>query len=174
MLDAILCAIMVRDLRALHREIALYPSDESLWRVPPGISNSGGTLALHLAGNIQHFVGAQLGETGYVRDRDSEFAVRDLSREELLHKIEQTVTVVQETFERLDSRRLAEEYPQEVGGVNMRTDDFLVHLASHLGYHLGQVDYHRRLVTGVSATAGTMRLPELATAERLGPARERG
>jgi len=158
-------SLFSRDLRALRRELEAYPSEESIWEVPPGISNSAGTLTLHLAGNLHHFIGAQLGGSGYARNRDAEFATRGTSRAELLRVIDGTLEMLEATLATLGTERLTEPYPIEVAGVRVRTDDFLTHLAVHLGYHLGQVDYHRRLVAA-PGTVGTMAIPELATARR--------
>jgi uncharacterized damage-inducible protein DinB len=163
----VLARLFVRDLRALARELEAYPSEDAIWSVPPGIANSAGTLTLHLVGNIQHFIGAQLGRSGYRRDRDAEFTTRQTPRAELGRAIEGTIAMIEATLPALSEAELAEAYPIEVAGVRVRTDDFLVHLAVHLGYHLGQVDYHRRL-TGAPGTVGTMAIPELATAERSG------
>jgi uncharacterized damage-inducible protein DinB len=161
----ILARLIVRDLRALTRELETYPSEESIWAVPPGIANSAGTLTLHLMGNLHHFIGAQLGRSGYRRDRDAEFTTRDTPRAELGAAIEAAIAMIEATLPSLSEEQLAEPFPIEVAGVRVRTDDFLVHLAVHLGYHLGQVDYHRRL-TAAPGTVGTMAIPELATALR--------
>src|SRR5439155_24275894 len=117
-------------------------------RILPGLPNSAGTLALHLAGNLRHFVGGQLGATGYVRNRDAEFATRDLPRAELLALIDRAIEEVETTLSSLRDQNLARPFPLVVANCSMLTGDFLVHLASHLAYHLGQVDYHRRAVTG--------------------------
>jgi uncharacterized damage-inducible protein DinB len=159
----ILSALIVRDLRALGRELQAYPTEQAIWEVPPGISNSAGTLAVHLVGNLQHFIGALLGGTGYVRDRDAEFAARGMARDELQRMIDGTIEVIEATLSNVTEAQLAEPFPAEVAGVRVRTDDFLTHLAVHLGYHLGQVDYHRRLVAA-AGTVGAMGIPELATA----------
>lgn len=164
-LGDVVAKIIVRDLRALGRELEAYPSEEAVWAVPPGVANSAGTLTLHLVGNIQHFIGAQLGRSGYRRDRDAEFTTRDTTRAELGRAIEGTIAMIEATLPALGEEQLAEPFPMEVAGVRVRTDDFLVHLAVHLGYHLGQVDYHRRL-TGAPGTVGAMAIPELATARR--------
>ena len=161
----ILARLIVRDLRALTRELETYPSEESIWAVPTGIANSAGTLTLHLMGNLHHFIGAQLGRSGYRRDRDAEFTTRDTPRAELGAAIEAAIAMIEATLPSLSEEQLAEPFPIEVAGVRVRTDDFLVHLAVHLGYHLGQVDYHRRL-TAAPGTVGTMAIPELATALR--------
>lgn len=145
---ASLAAIVTRDLRTLRREIENYPDERDLWRTPPGITNAAGTLVLHLAGNLQHFIGAILGSSGYVRDRDTEFAARDLSRAALLGHIDATITAVEQGMGRVTDQELAKRYPVPVGGVTLTTGDFLLHLATHLTWHLGQLDYHRRVVTG--------------------------
>lgn len=138
--------IFDRDLARLQEELRLYPSDAAVWQLAPGISNSAGTLALHLIGNLQHFIGATLGHTGYVRDRDSEFGTRGVPREELLAHLDATRAVVRTTLGKLLPARLEEEFPIQVFDRPYRIDHMLIHLATHLGYHLGQVNYHRRLV----------------------------
>jgi hypothetical protein len=156
--------ILVRELTSLRQEIEAYPTDADLWRVVPGISNPGGTLALHLAGNLQHFVGRILGGTDYVRNRDLEFSARGLSKAEVVAKINEAVSTVEQTFRRLDAAALESEYPEAVAKVRLNTGDFLIHLASHLAYHLGQVDYHRRIVTGSPTTVGAVLPTKLASA----------
>lgn len=165
-LGDLLAGVFGRDLRALRRELEAYPDETSVWALPPGVSNSGGTLALHLVGNINHFIGAQLGRSGYIRDRDAEFATRGTTRAELGAAIERTIEMVESTLPALTEEQWKAPFPIEAGGVRVRTDDFVIHLAVHLGYHLGQVDYHRR-VTAAPGTVGTMAIPELATATRL-------
>ncbi len=164
-LGEVIAKLIVRDLHALGRELDAYPTEDAVWAVPPGVSNSAGTLTLHLIGNLQHFIGAQLGRSGYLRDRDAEFTTRDTPRAELGRALESTIAMIEATVPSLGEEQLAEPFPIEVAGVRVRTDDFLIHLAVHLGYHLGQVDYHRRL-TGAPGTVGTMTIPELATARR--------
>ena len=146
---------MLRELRALRRELDAYPDDASLWAVPPGIANSAGTLMLHLAGNLQHYLGAKLGGTGYVRDRNAEFAARGVSREELARQIDASVAAVGAAFARIGDGVLAADFPEPIKGITFNTGDWLVHLAVHLGYHVGQIDYHRRLVTGDATTVDT-------------------
>lgn len=141
-------AILLRDLDTLVREVEAYPSDELLWLAPPGIRNAAGTLALHLAGNLHHYVGTVLGGTDYVRDRDGEFGHRGLTRIEVVARIRATRETVDAVLGELDPARLQDPFPVEVGGVRPGTGIFLMHLAVHFGYHLGQLDYHRRMVTG--------------------------
>ncbi|HEV8197704.1 MAG TPA: DinB family protein [Gemmatimonadales bacterium] len=157
-------AMLVRELNSLRLEIEAYPTDADLWAIVPGIVNPGGTLALHLSGNLQHFVGAVLGGSTYVRNRDAEFSTRGLSRVEVVQRVDDAISAVQTTFKSLEPSDLAAEYPEPVAKMRLNTGDFLTHLASHLAYHLGQVDYHRRIVTGSPATVGTVAPGRLASA----------
>lgn len=146
--------ILRRDLKGLADQIEAYDDETDLWKTYPGITNSAGTLALHVAGNLQHFVGAQLTESGYVRDRQREFAARDVPRDELLAELQAADTALEAAAARLDSGSLTADYPLELAGVRLTVGTVLVHLAAHLGFHLGQVDYHRRVTTGEGALSG--------------------
>jgi len=148
--------VLLRELRTIQAELDAYPDDASVWRCPPGIENSAGTLTLHLVGNLRHFVGARLGGTAYVRDRDEEFSARDLSRHELRARIAAAMTEVDAALATLDPAVLTAEFPDPVGGVRLATGQFLLHLTAHCGYHLGQLDYHRRIVTGQSRGVGAV------------------
>jgi uncharacterized damage-inducible protein DinB len=161
---ASMTAILTRDLQALRRSIEAYPDDALPWRQPPGLPNSAGTLALHIAGNLRHFVGATLGGTGYVRDREREFSARDLPRVELAAGLAATEADVRHTLGRLTTADLQREYSLPLAGHRYTTGDLLLHLVAHLAYHLGQADYHRRVVTGDATPIGAMALPALASA----------
>lgn len=141
-----LLALYTRDLNKLTEELKLYPSDASVWTVTDGITNSAGNLCLHLCGNLQHFIGAVLGKSGYVRNREAEFSSKHIPRATLLAEIEQTKASLDQALSQLAHEQLHAQYPVDVFGKPMTTLYFLMHLASHLGYHLGQVNYHRRLV----------------------------
>ena len=153
--------VLRRELKALRREIESYPNDDNLWEIPAGIANPGGNLALHLAGNLQYFVGNVLGKNGYVRNRDSEFASRDIPRADLLREIDNAIAAVELGMSKISEQDLAKPFPEKVGGVSSSTGAFLAHFATHLAYHLGQVDYHRRMLTGESETVKAMSLTEL-------------
>ena len=140
--------ILLRDLDRLETEISAYTGAAQLWIVRGEISNSAGTLCLHLCGNLQHYFGAVLGGTGYQRNRPAEFARRDVSRDDLIQQIHAARAAVSLTLPRLDEERLDDEYPERVFDHPVSTRFFFIHLAAHLGYHLGQVNYHRRLTTG--------------------------
>ncbi|MEQ1689801.1 MAG: DUF1572 family protein [Gemmatimonas sp.] len=153
--------LLLRDLAALQREVAAYPDDATLWRLAPGISNSGGTLALHLAGNLRGFIGSVLGGSEYVRDREREFTATGLTRTEVSMQLAEAEIDVMRALSTLDLARLDSEYPHVLAETRLRTDVFLMHLACHASYHLGQIDYHRRLITGDGATAKTLSIPAL-------------
>lgn len=146
MLKTTLLEFFERELLKLREEIALYPDERSLWETVGDINNSAGNLCLHLCGNMQHFVGAVLGHSGYVRDRDSEFARKHVPTEELIEGIDTTLRAVKTTLEGLDEAAFTAAYPVDKHGKAVTTDYMLLHLLSHFNYHLGQINYHRRLL----------------------------
>ncbi|ASS48978.1 MAG: DinB superfamily protein [Candidatus Fluviicola riflensis] len=142
-----LITLFERDIQRLYNEIQLYTSEQALWILPPmTIHNTAGNLALHLCGNLNHFIGATLGKTGYIRERDLEFSTKDVPVAQLLKAIEDVKSVVIKTLEGLSDEQLNEDYPLEPLGYRMTTTYFLIHLNGHLNYHLGQINYHRRLL----------------------------
>lgn len=157
-------AIFDRDLRALRREVEAYPDERALWQEVPGISNVAGTLVLHLAGNLQYYLGARLGQTGYTRDRPAEFARRNVPRSELIRQIEAARAAVKAALSGVVAPDLEAEFPEPVAGKRVSTGDYLVHLTTHFAYHLGQLDYHRRVVTGAAFGVDAMRPSELSSA----------
>lgn len=158
-----LALLITRELDSLAREVEQFPDDEQLWRVAPGVTNSAGNLALHVAGNLQHFVGAALGQTGYQRDRDREFSASSGTRAEVLAELRAAASAVIDTLARLDAHALERPMPGAPAGLVIRTDLFLMHLASHAAFHLGQAGYLRRIVTGSQTSSGPMPLGVLAT-----------
>jgi len=152
--------LLVRDLDTLERELAAYPDDAAVWREAPGVTNVGGTLALHLCGNLRHFVGAVLGGTGYERDRPAEFARRDVPRDVILAEVRAARADVAAALNALDPARLDAPYPLAFGENRLPTGLFLAHLATHLAFHLGQIDYHRRLTTGDATSVGVVAIPD--------------
>ena len=152
--------LLVRELEGFERELALC-DDALLWRTLPGVTNSVGTLILHVTGNLQHFVGQVLGRTGYARDREREFSARDLSGETVAAEIRRTIAVVQAVMPTITDEALAQEYPEAVGGVRLPTGLFLTHLCAHLALHLGQAGYLRRTLTGLNQSAGPLPMKPL-------------
>jgi uncharacterized damage-inducible protein DinB len=146
MLTKTLSALFTRDLNKLKTEIAAYKNEAVIWKVQEGITNSAGNLCLHLVGNLNGFIGSELGNSGHVRQRDLEFSLKNIPREELIEKIEATITVVKQVVEQLTDEQLNSEYSLLVFKEKTTTQYFLVHLAMHLTYHLGQINYHRRLL----------------------------
>ena len=146
MLQQILTDFYERDLKKLKAEIELYADEADLWEKPGEVPNTAGNLCLHLNGNLQHFFGAILGDTGYVRDRDAEFSTTGVSREQMLADIDVTLGVVRSTLAKLTDADLAATYPIEVFGKPMTTGWFITHLSTHLTWHLGQISYHRQTI----------------------------
>ena len=146
MITESLQSLFTRDLNKLKIEIESYQNEESLWKIDKDILNSGGNLCLHLVGNLKHFFGAVLGNSRFVRNREEEFSLKNIPKSELIQQIEETLNVVITTLNQLSEEDLAKEYPIEVFGYPMTTEYFLIHLFGHLSYHLGQINYHRRLL----------------------------
>lgn len=141
-----LTKLFQRDLEILKTEISSYKDEMNLWKISGDIKNSAGNLCLHLCGNLQHFIGAVLGESGYIRNRDAEFSRKDVPIVELVAEIELTKNVVQRSFEKLTEDDLKKSYPINAFGYEMTTEYLLTNMATHFTYHLGQINYHRRLL----------------------------
>ncbi|MEQ1604845.1 MAG: DUF1572 family protein [Pyrinomonadaceae bacterium] len=153
MLTDVLNKLYERDLAKLKAEIELYSNEAVIWKTSGEITSSAGNLTLHLIGNLKHFIGATLGNSGYVRNRDLEFSDTKVPREVLLTGIDETVEVVTSTLANLTDEDLVRIYPIEVFGEPLTTEFFLVHLAGHLNWHLGQINYHRRLLANNGSTS---------------------
>ena len=146
MLKETLSEIFERDLQKLITEISLYKDEDNLWLIKEGISNSAGNLCLHLVGNLNHFIGATLGQTGYVRHRDDEFSLKNIPRQDLLINIENCILIVKNTVNKLSDSDYENDFPLEKHGKIVSTMHMLLHLLTHLNYHIGQINYHRRLL----------------------------
>jgi hypothetical protein len=153
---------LVRELEGFRRELALFPDDAAVWKTVPGITNSAGNLALHVAGNLQYFIGTVLGGTGYVRNREQEFSGRRVSRDEIYAELDTAIAVVMKVLPGLSGEELKAEFPEAVMDSKFRTGAFLVHLCSHAGFHLGQAGYLRRVVTGSATSSGPIPLGPMA------------
>ncbi len=146
MLKENLKEIFTRDLTKLKTEIESYSNESNLWVISKDILNSGGNLCLHINGNLKHFIGTVLGNSGYVRDRESEFKIKNVSRKELLNSTDETIVTIDKTIESLPEEMLSKNYPKEFNNSTVTVEFLLIHLAAHLNYHLGQINYHRRLL----------------------------
>ena len=147
--------VFVRELDRLVHLVEDYPDEADLWRVEGSVRNPPGTLALHLAGNLEHYVGTILGGTDYVRDRDGEFGDREVPRSELVARIRAARATIASVLERLSDEELLatapDGLPGSLDGEEVSAAGFLAHLTWHTGWHLGQIDYHRRLLVGGEA-----------------------
>ncbi|HKD17738.1 MAG TPA: DinB family protein [Thermoanaerobaculia bacterium] len=158
-----LAILLVRELETFEREIDLFGDDERIWSMAPGCPNSAANSALHVAGNLRHYVGAVLGSTGYVRDRDREFRRRSGSRSDVKAELRAAIRDVAAILPVLTDAVFAMDFPEPVNGLRLRTDRFLMHLCAHAAYHLGQADYARRVVTGDSRSSGPVPLAALTS-----------
>ncbi|WP_316818592.1 DinB family protein [Pedobacter nyackensis] len=147
MLKESLKSLFTRDLNKLKSEIEQYQNEQAIWLVDKAILNSAGNLCLHLVGNLNTFVGGELGKTGYVRDRPLEFSQKNVPRAELISMVEATIAVVNEVLDQLSDADMERDYPQvKVVEGGSAIGFMLIHLSTHLAYHLGQINYHRRLL----------------------------
>ena len=135
-----------RDLAQLATEIDAYRNESNLWVVDKEITNCAGNLCLHLVGNLNAYIGATLGGSGYIRQRELEFSEKNVPKTELLRRIKETAAILDKTLEKLKEEDMNKEFPLIVFKEKMTTGFFLIHLATHLTYHLGQINYHRRLL----------------------------
>ncbi len=146
MLQDTLIQLFERDLTKLIKELEAYKTESSMWLLTDTINNSAGNLALHLVGNLNAFIGAVIGNTGYIRQRELEFSLKDIPRSEIILEIQETSTMIKNTLSTISDEDLQKEYPKVIFKKPMATEFFLIHLSTHLTYHLGQINYHRRLL----------------------------
>lgn len=149
--SADLADLFRRDLMTLVRQVEAFPSDEMLWQTVPGVANAAGNLVLHLEGNLREYVGRQLGGVPYTRDRALEFSARDVARHDLARRIIEVAELVPSVIRSLTAEQLEAEYPQVVLERPLSVHAFLTHLYGHFNWHLGQIDYLRRVLTGDGA-----------------------
>lgn len=135
-----------KGLNKLAEELNLYKEENDIWKTKDGISNSAGNLALHLVGNLNHFIGKTLGGTDYIRDREKEFSLKNIPRQKLITDIQQVSEVIRNTLPKLSEEDLKKDFPLKINEETFSTENMLLHLIGHLNYHLGQVNYHRRMI----------------------------
>ena len=148
MLKESLIEIFDRDINKLKIEISSYENEKDLWIIGKEIKNSGGNLCLHLIGNLKQFIGKVLGNFEYARNRDAEFGSKYVPRKEILNELEETKEIVIASLKKLEESDFEKIYPVNVFNKEMTTGFFLISLAAHLNYHLGQINYHRRIIGG--------------------------
>lgn len=138
--------IFSRDLDKLRLEIESFKKEENIWSIKGNIINSSGNLCLHLLGNLNTYIGKNLGGTNYIRDREAEFNTKNVSKQQLVSDIIALKMVIQESFSMLREEDLDHLYPENTLGYEMTTRFFLIHLVAHFSYHLGQINYLRRIL----------------------------
>ena len=141
-----LAFLFSRDLTRLGRQIDAFPDDETLWKTLPGVLNPAGNLALHIEGNLLEFVGRQLGKLPYKRNRELEFSLKGMSRHEIGTRIAELRQSIPAVIHDLSAEQMEMQYPEVVLEVATTTGQFLIHLYGHLNWHLGQIDYLRRIL----------------------------
>jgi uncharacterized damage-inducible protein DinB len=146
-----LSALFARDIERLIQELRAFPDTAAVWTTAPGVTNAAGTLALHLEGNLREYIGRQLGQIAYTRQRPLEFSARGVEQTELIARLEAVKEMVPRVLQGLSRSQLDAHYPEAIYGKPITTRQFLIHLLGHLSYHLGQVDYLRRFTTGNGA-----------------------
>lgn len=134
------------DLNNLITEIRLYKNEKNIWRIEKSISNSAGNLTLHLIGNLHTFIGKEIGKTNYVRNRELEFTQKKVPRIDLINSINATLEMVKKSLLSITNNELKNDYPILKFSKVETNEYLLVHLIKHLTYHLGQINYHRRLI----------------------------
>ena len=135
-----------RDLNRLKVDIDSYSDDKVMWKTTGDIKNSAGNLCIHLAGNIKHFIGNGVVNSGYQRDREFEFSCPFMPRNEMLKQVDEAIEVINQAFDVLKEEQLTKDYPIQIWSYKVSTIYFFIHLHSHLNYHLGQINYHRLLL----------------------------
>ena len=151
MLSQELAALFRRDIARLIQELHAFPDTAAAWKTAPGVANAAGTIVLHLEGSCRHFIGFRLGQLAYTRQRPLEFSARDIEQADLIARLEAIKEMVPRVIAGLSESALDAEYPEVVLDKPMSTRQWLIHLLGHFNYHLGQVDYLRRFVTGNAA-----------------------
>ena len=135
-----------RDLDKLKEEINLFKNEDDIWKIKQGITNPAGNLVTHLLGNLNHFIGKTLGHTDYVRKRDEEFSVKNIPREKLISDINSLKETIKNTLSYLSEEDLKKEFPVKIQEQTFTTQNMLIYLLAHFNYHLGQVNYLRRML----------------------------
>lgn len=146
MITEIITEKFIGNLDQLKNELSLYKNESDIWIVKGEIKNSSGNLALHLIGNLKHFIGATLGMTGYIRNRDNEFAEKNVSREKLLFEIDKVIAIIKTVLPTIKDEDMTKTFPVEFLGKKVLIIEMLFQLHGHFNYHLGQINYHRRLI----------------------------
>lgn len=146
MLHEHLAALFIHDLEKLKQELLLFKNENELWQTKGETKNAPGNLALHLIGNLKHFIGAQLGNTGYVREREKEFSEKNVALSNIIREIDEVKQMVNAVLSSLSASDLEKNFPLEFQGKQRSVLEMVFILYGHLNYHIGQINYQRRLL----------------------------
>ena len=123
------------------RELAAPLTEKQFWTKPYNYGNSFGHLVLHLTGNLNYYIGAQIAKTGYVRDREREFTEPNPpSKEEALKGLDASVAIVIETVRAQSSEDWSKPYSAVNTNCKIRLD-IILQCAAHMQHHIGQMIY---------------------------------
>jgi len=134
-----------RELEKLKIEFELYRNENNIWKIDNEIANSAGNLGLHIVGNLNHFIGFALHKTDYTRNRENEFLLKNIPVKKLVSEIDLTIETIDNYLQSIDEDELKSEYPIIKFEEKASIEYLLSHLLIHLSYHLGQINYHRRI-----------------------------
>ena len=146
MLNTILADFYERDIRKLIEEITLFKQEDNLWRTAGTVKNSAGNLVQHIIGGTNYLIGTKLANTGYVRDRDMEFTQKGVQRKVLIAELEGIIEMIRNLLNGFSQGDMEADYPIVFDGAKRSNTYLLVQLLAHLNYHLGQVNYLRRVL----------------------------
>jgi len=124
-------------------------SDEQLWVKPYTYGNSIGNLILHITGNLNYFIGAQIAQTGYVRQRDQEFSGSGKPKAQLLSAFDQAIEMVVNTISKQSDSDWSAPYSAERTELKNRFS-MVLKCAGHADHHIGQIIYLQRELLGKS------------------------
>jgi hypothetical protein len=141
--------MFVKYLNQLKDEVKAYPDDGSLWKLSGDIKNTPGNLCLHVCGNLKHNIGTIIGKTGYVRNRDAEFSRKNVPKNKLLNEVDSTIDMISPVIDKLTDDDMKKELPSDTFSQGGSIGLIILRVAAHMGYHLGQINYHRRLISEV-------------------------
>jgi hypothetical protein len=151
MITIVLIELYKRELEKLKLEILSYESDELLWKQFEGTVPAG-NICLYLTGNLQHYIGNIVGDSGYIRNKEAEMKARNLSRERLTEEIDATRNTVVNTLEEVSKTDLQKIFPTNEFEEPVTTEYYLIHLLKNFSFYFGQIKYHHQLVSAIVAS----------------------
>lgn len=135
-----------RGIDKLIEEINLFKKEKNIWKIKETTKNTAGNLTLHLLGNLNHFIGRTLGHTDYIRKRQDEFSIKAIPREKLVTDLILLKETIKNSLEKISIEDIKKEFPLKIKEEVLTVELMLIFLLNHFNYHLGQVNYLRRLI----------------------------